>query len=132
MTTDDHGESPSKTCRAIAQTPGWIDPADDDAARARIDADARVRAENAAYHSMQPTAWHYPPSYPYPQYPSPRQLPRRGHDNVRVSLAFVAVGAALTLFGLATRDATAGLVLLVIGSMALLAAVLTNSHHPRG
>jgi len=79
---------------------------------------------------MQPTAWHYPPSYPYPQYPSPRQLPRRGH--VRVSLAFVAVGAALTLFGLAARDATAGLVLLVIGSMAVLAAVLTNSHHPRG
>jgi len=81
---------------------------------------------------MLPTAWHYPPSYPYPQYPYPQQLPRRGHDHIRVSLAFVAVGAVLTLFGLATRDATAGLVLLVIGSMAVLAAVLTNSHHPRG
>jgi hypothetical protein len=78
---------------------------------------------------MQRTPWHYPPAYPYPQDPHP-QPARRSDNHITVSLAIVAVGATLAVVGLATRGATVGLVLLVVGSVAVLLAVLTNFHHP--
>ena len=43
MTTNDQAEGAAKTQSADAHEPGWIDPAGDDAAQARIDADAPSR-----------------------------------------------------------------------------------------
>ena len=76
----------------------------------------------------------YPPTYTFPQSPHPRRPERSSDNHTAVRHDVVADGTALTVTCVATRGATTGLVLLaliVVGSMTVLVAVLTNSHHPR-
>ena len=119
MAADDDAEDATTTHSADSREPGWIDP-DDGAAQAKVSADTRVGDDNSAYHPTQPTAWHCPPTYPYPQYPHPQKSPPRSDNRIRITLAVAVLGAALAVVGFETRGMTTGLVLLVVGCLAVL------------